>query len=75
MVNVQPKNEKLRDRARRIISQAAGIEPERAAELLEESGGSVKRAILMARLGIRCEEAEARLKACGGRVSEALKDG
>lgn len=75
MVNVQPKNRKLIDRARRIIAQAAGVEPRRAAELLEEAGGSVKRAILMARLGIGHEEAEARLKACGGRVSEALKHG
>jgi N-acetylmuramic acid 6-phosphate etherase len=75
MVNVQPKNQKLIDRARRIIAQAAGVEPTRAAELLEEAGGSVKRAILMARLGIGFEEAEARLKACWGRVSEALKHG
>ena len=75
MVNVQPKNQKLIDRARRIIAEAAGVEPTRAAELLEEAGGSVKRAILMARLGIGFEEAEARLKACGGRVSEALKHG
>ena len=75
MVNVQPKNQKLIDRARRIIAEAAGVEPTRAAELLEEAGGSVKRAILMARLGIGFEEAEARLKACGSRVSEALKHG
>jgi N-acetylmuramic acid 6-phosphate etherase len=75
MVNVQPKNQKLIDRARRIIAEAAGVEPTRAAELLEEAGGSVKRAILMARLGIGFEEAEVRLKACGGRVSEALKHG
>jgi N-acetylmuramic acid 6-phosphate etherase len=75
MVNVQPKNRKLTDRAGRIIAEAAGVEPARAGELLEESGGSVKRAILMARLGIGFEEAEARLKACGGRVSEALKHG
>lgn len=75
MVNVQPKNRKLIDRARRIIAQAVGVEPARAGELLEEAGGSVKRAILMARLGIGIEEAEARLKACGGRVSEALKHG
>ncbi len=75
MVNVQPKNRKLIDRARRIIARAAGVDSERAAELLEQSGGSVKVAILMARLGISREEAEARLNACEGRISEVLKHG
>jgi len=72
MVNVQPRSEKLRDRARRIIARAAGVEPARAAELLEASGGTVKVAIVMARLGLSRKEAEARLAACDGRVSEAL---
>ena len=34
MVNVQPKNSKLLDRARRIIAQATGVCYERAGELL-----------------------------------------
>jgi N-acetylmuramic acid 6-phosphate etherase len=75
MVNVQPKNAKLTDRARRIVAAAAGIGYERAAEFLENSGGTVKVAIVMARLGAHREEAEARLQAAGGRVSEALKNG
>jgi N-acetylmuramic acid 6-phosphate etherase len=37
MVNVQPKNAKLADRARRIVAQAAGVTYERAGELLEAS--------------------------------------
>ncbi len=72
MVNVQPRNEKLRDRACRIIAQAAGVDAGSAAVLLEASGGGVKVAIVMARLGLGRREAEARLAACGGRVSEAL---
>jgi N-acetylmuramic acid 6-phosphate etherase len=75
MVNVQPKNRKLIDRARRIIARAAGVDAERAAKLLEQSGGSVKVAILMARLGISREEAEARLNAYEGRISEVLQHG
>lgn len=75
MVNVQPKNAKLADRARRIIAEAAGIDSERAAEFLKKSGGTVKVAILMARLGVDREQAEVRLRAAGGRVSEALKNG
>jgi N-acetylmuramic acid 6-phosphate etherase len=75
MVNLQPRNEKLRDRARRIIAQAAGVDAGCAAELLDASGGAVRTAIVMARLGLSREQAEARLAACGGRISETLKDG
>lgn len=47
MVNVEPKNEKLRDRARRIISEATGISYEQAGEKLVEAGNSVRKAIEM----------------------------
>lgn len=49
MVNVQPKNSKLRDRAQRIIASAAGVTYERAGELLREAGDSVPAAIRKAR--------------------------
>ncbi len=75
MVNVQPTNLKLRDRARRIIARAAGVTLERAEELLDASGDSVSTAIVMQRLGIGPAEAGKRLKAAGGRISEALRDG
>lgn len=73
MVNVQPKNSKLADRARRIIAAAAGVSFAEAAALLERSGNQVKVAILMGRLGLERTEAERRLEAAGGRVSEALR--
>jgi len=72
MVNVQPKNEKLVDRARRIVAQAAGVTAERAAVLLTESGMSVRTAIVMGKAGVAREEAERRLAASGGRVRAAL---
>jgi N-acetylmuramic acid 6-phosphate etherase len=72
MVNVQPKNVKLVDRARRIIAQAAGVSYERAGELLAESGNSVRVAILMAKAAVGREEAELRLNAAGGKISKAL---
>jgi N-acetylmuramic acid 6-phosphate etherase len=50
MVNVQPKNSKLRDRAKRIIAQAAGVSYERAGQLLSEAGDKVPEAI---RKGLR----------------------
>ena len=72
MVNVQPKNYKLVDRARRIVAQAAGVSPERASELLAESGMKVRTAIVMGRVGIGRDEAERRLAASRGRVRQAL---
>ena len=74
MVNVQPKNSKLADRARRIIAAAAEVSPERAAELLEASGGRVAVAIVMSRKGCARNEAERLLAEAGGRVSAALAE-
>jgi N-acetylmuramic acid 6-phosphate etherase len=74
MVNVQPKNSKLEDRARRIIAQAAEVSDERAGELLRDSGRDVKTAIVMARLNLDRAAAEARLLSAGGRISAVLKD-
>ena len=73
MVNVQPKNSKLEDRARRIIAQEAQVSYERAAEVLREAGENVKVAIVMARLHVDRCAAEAKLARAGGRISEALK--
>ncbi len=72
MVNVQPKNEKLIARACRIISASTGVSAERAADLLDQSGRSVKVAIVMAKLGLSRTEAEARLNAARGRIADAL---
>jgi N-acetylmuramic acid 6-phosphate etherase len=73
MVNVEPKNSKLEDRAKRIIAESAGVNYEKAGELLKKSAGNVKVAIVMSRLAIDRLAAEARLAAAGGRVSEALE--
>ena len=75
MVNVQPKNSKLSDRARRIISQATGASIERASVLLDASGGVVKTAIVMERLGVDRPQAERILEAAGGVVARALQHG
>ena len=72
MVNVQPKNEKLVDRAARIIAQAANIEYSRAVELLKETG-SVKTSIVMAKRNLGKAEAERLLQSAGGRVRAALE--
>jgi len=72
MVNVEPRNAKLVDRARRIVVQAAGVSDGRAAELLAAAGNQVRIAILMSRSGIGREEAERRLSAAGGSITKAL---
>ena len=73
MVNVQPKNVKLVDRALRIIGDAVEVPSEKAKDLLEASGRSVRTAIVMGKLEIGREAAERRLAECGGRVAEALE--
>ena len=75
MVNVEPKNGKLEDRARRIIAEAAGVSYEAAAELLRNAKGNVKTAIVMSRLSLDYDGAVARLSAAGGRISKALVEG
>lgn len=72
MVNVQPTNQKLTERARRIIRQATGASPERAAELLEAGGNSVRTAIIMEKTHTTRGDAERLLAQAGGRIREAL---
>jgi N-acetylmuramic acid 6-phosphate etherase len=73
MVNVEPKNSKLEDRALRIVAEAAQVNYDRAGQVLREAGGEVKTAIVMARLAVDRAAAQAKLAAAGGRIAEALK--
>lgn len=72
MVNVQPTNEKLVDRAIRIVMQATGEERESAEKFFEDSGRVVRTAIVMARLKLGRDAAEARLERAGQRIADAL---
>ncbi len=72
MVNLQPSNAKLVDRARRILVDATGCSAERAAQLLTEAG-TVKTAIVMELLGLPYAASAARLKRVNGVLREALK--
>ncbi len=72
MVNLQPKNSKLRDRAVRIVAKAACVNAERAAELLAAAGDSVRVAIVMEKAKVDRAAAERMLAAAGGRVAAAL---
>lgn len=71
MVNVQPTNAKLIDRAQRIIMAATGIDQPAAAKLLTEAG-TVKTAIVMQKLNLDRPTAEAKLKSHNGNLSALL---
>ena len=62
MVNVQPTNDKLQDRARRIVARIAGVSYDEASELLKKAG-SVRTAIMMHKRKLSRVEAEAQLAA------------
>ena len=72
MVNVQPTNEKLRDRGARIVATITELSYNEAAALLK-SAGSVRTAIVMQRFGISRGDAEKKLEAARGRLRVALE--
>ncbi len=72
MVNVQPTNDKLANRARRILASVADISYDQAAKLLDSAGGSVRTAILMSKNNLSRNDAEARLFRANGRLRDAL---
>lgn len=66
MVDVQVKNDKLLQRARRIVAQVGGVDEARAAALLTAAHNEVKVAIICARRGVDADEARGLLAAAGG---------
>lgn len=72
MVDVQPTNAKLRERAVRIVRESTGVDAGRARQLLDLAGWQVKTAVVMALAGVDAAEAGRRLDASQGRVREAL---
>jgi N-acetylmuramic acid 6-phosphate (MurNAc-6-P) etherase len=72
MVDLQPRSQKLRARALRLVSGLGGVSPARAARLLKSSGGRAKTAIVMARRKVDRRSAERRLRAAGGFLRAAL---
>lgn len=75
MVDVQPTNSKLRERARRIVAQACHLSLAEAAVKLAQCGGEVKTAIVSHLAGITPDQARERLSRAGGVVREAIRSG
>jgi N-acetylmuramic acid 6-phosphate etherase len=72
MVDLKPTSEKLQERAKGIISVLAGVDYDAAEKVYEASGRNVKVGVVMARLGIGRDEAEATLSAADGFLARAL---
>lgn len=75
MVDLKASNQKLTDRAKRLIIHATGTGPEEAEESLRRAGGHVKLAILMVKTGLEAVPAQALLDRCGGRLAQAIAAG
>ncbi|MET9127403.1 N-acetylmuramic acid 6-phosphate etherase [Streptomyces sp. NPDC004528] len=71
MVDLRATNEKLVDRARRIVAQATGSDLDAASAALQEADGHAKTAIVMLLAGCTRAEATARLEAAQGDVRAA----
>jgi len=72
MVDVQTGSEKLKDRARRIISIATGLDYDAADALLKRSKWNVKAAIVMEKTHLTLPQALKRLKRSDDSVREAI---
>lgn len=73
MIDVLPTNEKLVERAKRIISTVTGISKEQASRVLKEADKDVGLAIVMAKTKMNKEQAETLLAENHGNVSDVLK--
>jgi N-acetylmuramic acid 6-phosphate etherase len=72
MVDVQTGSEKLRDRARRIITIVTGLEYDEADKLLRRARWNVKAAIVMQKSGLGYTQALARLRGAHNFVRDAI---
>jgi N-acetylmuramic acid 6-phosphate etherase len=72
MVDVQTGSEKLKDRARRILSTITGIDYDEADAILKRSKFNVKAAIVMHKTGLTLPQALRRLKTADDSVRAAI---
>lgn len=74
MVDLRAMSEKLVDRGERIVMEAAGCSRERARQTIRDASGSVKAAIVMAKLDTTYDDALKRLESAGGFVRKVVGD-
>lgn len=71
MVGLQTTSQKEKDRGRRIIAMATGLDADAAAKLLKASKNDVKAAIVMHKTGLSLSKAQARLRKANDSIREA----
>lgn len=74
MVDLRATNDKLRDRAARIISQITGVERDHALELLDQANNTVKPAIVMHTKGVSYDTACELLDEADGHLGRVIGD-
>jgi N-acetylmuramic acid 6-phosphate etherase len=74
MVDVQSTSEKLKDRARRIVSIVTGLDQAGAEKILKRAHWNAKAAIVMQMTGLTRVKALARLRKAKGLMRDALGD-
>ena len=74
MVDLRAWNDKLVDRSQRILMETTGLGREESRAVLDEAGGSVKIAIVMARRGVARADAERLLEEHAGRLRAVVGD-
>ncbi len=74
MVDVKVSNQKLAERACRLVMRLAGADDERARELLALANNDVKAAVVMARLGLEVDEASRILVEAKGKLRDVIGD-
>ena len=72
MVDVQTTNEKLVERAKKIVSEATGLNIEESTKVLNETNFDVKLAIFMVLSNLDKEEAKSKLDEAKGYIAKAL---
>lgn len=73
MVDVRATNEKLVERAKRIVCEATGVEKSQAEEVLSETNFDVKLAIFMILSGLNITQAKEKLSANKGYIARAME--
>jgi N-acetylmuramic acid 6-phosphate etherase len=73
MTNMQTRNVKLRARAERILAAEAGLDEDRAKELLNAAGGDLPVALVMSKTGCSRAEADTALKASRRVPAQAIE--
>ena len=73
MIDLKMNSRKLKERAKRVLMIATGVDYNTAEGVLKKANGHVKTAIVMIQAGVSVKEARHRLRKAGGFVRKAIQ--